>query len=149
VNFVDPDGYWAIELPTAGVGILFLAVAAVTAIFADDSWTESFMRDVQRFANWALASSTATAIASMDLPALAAEHTRGARPSTLNKHQQGQSRNNRDQGGERADSRRNPRTNSKRRNEQRRNDNNRMVIISPPRNVHGWSLPEHLQHLRS
>jgi len=35
-----------------------------------------------------------------------AEHTKGARPSTENKHEQGQARRQRDQGGEKGDARR-------------------------------------------
>ncbi|WP_374694491.1 RHS repeat domain-containing protein [Hydrogenophaga pseudoflava] len=43
----------------------------------------------------------------VDPEGLAAEHTKGARPSTENKHQEGQSRRARDAGGERGDARRN------------------------------------------
>jgi RHS repeat-associated protein len=44
---------------------------------------------------------------------LYAEHTKGARPSTKGKHEKGQTRKNRDQGGEKGDARRKPNPNKR------------------------------------
>ncbi len=44
----------------------------------------------------------------------AAEHTKGARPSTKGKHEKGQTRKGRDQGGEKGDARRTPNPNKRR-----------------------------------
>jgi len=135
VNFDDQCGYLPIAIPIGGlgVGVLALALVAIASVAGGDSGAEawqSFTRDVGRL--WDFTASAvkgawdegvASANRTIDIirviaqevfrkPTISeAEHTKGARKSTENKHERGQTRKNRDQGGEKGDARRRPRTN--------------------------------------
>ncbi|MEZ5464169.1 MAG: RHS repeat-associated core domain-containing protein [Lysobacteraceae bacterium] len=125
-TFIDPDGRLA-ETPL----VVVVARSVQTAIIADEAIPEPTDAFLPKHAAYLVAFVAAegllyyysqpddseTVVAppvtpvepeTPTTPIEAAEHTKGARPSTLGKHQQGKTRREQDRGGEKGDSSRRP-----------------------------------------
>ena len=107
-NMIDSDGEFAITLSVVAAVTLLWGVTTAVCIYAVN--TPQFQEGWKN-----LCTGIADGIRDIQENILYyKEHTKGARKSTQQKHQKGQSRKNKDSGGEKGDQRRTPNPNKRR-----------------------------------